>query len=216
MEIDECGDSGRIASKQMKLDESDATHTNSLRYIAKEVQKMNRTEIEAKLNRHRTEMLESCAGLGEDRVCQGITPSRHDSSVLWSAKDHLVHLAGIEKIFNAMIRRHLAGDPKPVKLPTAEDGSPLTREALMPGIHAMNDGWISEHRDKSFSEVVALGQKIRSETLALLGSLTDEQLAEKVPGAVWGDGTVGGILAINADHSHQHQGLVTKALAAGE
>jgi hypothetical protein len=175
---------------------------------------MNRAEIEAKLNRNRALMLESCAGLAAEDVSRGITPSRHDSTVLWSAKDHLVHLAGIEKIFNAMIRRHLAGDPKPVKLPTAEDGSPLPREAIMPGVHAMNDAWISEHRDKSFSEVVALGQKIRSETLELLASVTDDQLKEKIPGAVWGDGTVGGVLAINADHSQQHHGLVTRALGA--
>jgi|HubBroStandDraft_6_1064221.scaffolds.fasta_scaffold471014_1 hypothetical protein len=169
---------------------------------------MNRLEIEAKLNRNRTTMLEVCAALGPEDVGRGLTPSRHDSAVLWSAKDHLVHLVGIEKLFNAMVRRHLAGDPKPVKLPTAEDGSPLTREQMMPGIHAMNDAWIAENKDKSLSEVVALGQKIRSETLELLASLTDEQLQEKIPGAVWGDGTIGGVLGINADHSHQHEGLV--------
>jgi hypothetical protein len=172
---------------------------------------MNRLEIEAKLNRNRAAMLEVCAALGPEQAGRGLTPSRHDSAVLWSAKDHLVHLTGIEKLFNAMIRRHLEGDPKPVKLPTAEDGSPLTREQMMPAVHAMNDGWIAEHRDKSLSEVVALGQKIRAETLELLASLTDEQLEEKIPGAVWGDGSIGGTLSINADHSHQHERLVTGA-----
>jgi len=172
---------------------------------------MNRLEIEAKLNRSRAAMLELCASLGPGEVSKGLTPSRHDSETLWSAKDHLAHLAGIEKLFNSMIRRHLAGDPKPVKLPTAEDGSPLPREQLMPGIHATNDAWIAEHKDKSLDEIVALGQKIRSQTLELLASVTDEQLNEKVPGAVWGDGTVGAILAINGDHSHQHERLVTKS-----
>jgi hypothetical protein len=172
---------------------------------------MNRLEIETKLNRDRTDMLEFCAAMGPDEVGRGLTPSRHDSTVLWSAKDHLAHLAGIEKVFNAMIRRHLAGDPRPVKLATAEDGSPLTPEQIMPGVHAMNDDWIAEHKGKSLSEVVALGQKIRAETLELLASVTDEQLGEKIPGAVWGDGSIGALLAINGGHSQQHVGFVSRA-----
>jgi len=83
----------------------------------------------------------------------------------------------------------------------------------MPHIHAMNETWVKEHRDKTFSEVVALCQKIRAETLGLLAEMTDEQLQEKVPGAPWADGSVGGILSVNAEHGRNHFKQVTEALS---
>jgi hypothetical protein len=175
---------------------------------------MKRSEIEAKLCRHRATLLEALAALPDDVISKGITASQHDGSVQWSAKDHLAHLAGIEKLFNAIIRRHLAGDPSPIQLPKDSDGNLLPREQIMPMVHEMNDGWIDEHRDKSFSDIVALGQMIRSDTLALLSSLTDEQLLEKIPGAPWADGTVGGVISVNGDHSRLHHDQVSKALAA--
>jgi hypothetical protein len=37
-----------------------------------------------------------------------------------------------------------------------------------------------------------------------LSELTDDQLSSKIPGAPWADGTVGGIMAANADHARLH------------
>jgi hypothetical protein len=82
----------------------------------------------------------------------------------------------------------------------------------MTRVHALNEAWVKKHRDKSFSEVVALGQKIRGETLALLAELTDEQLEERLPDAPWADGTIGGVIAVNGDHARQHHGWVTRGL----
>ena len=165
---------------------------------------MDRSEIEAKLNKDRAWLLETYAAMPADELLSGVTPSEHDSSSMWSAKDHLAHLAGIEKNFNAMIRRHLAGDSNPVGLATGADGQPRTRDQIMASVHEMTEAWVLEHRAKSLSEVVALGQAIRSETLALLAALSDGQLAEKLPGAPWADGSVGGVLAVNADHGRMH------------
>ena len=92
------------------------------------------------------------------------------------------------------------------------DGSTPSREEVMTRVHAMNEAWVDKHRLKSFSEVVALGEKIRGETLALLAELSDEQLAERLPGAPWADGTIGGVIAVNCDHARQHHGWVTRAL----
>ena len=49
----------------------------------------------------------------------------------------------------------------------------------------------------------ATGRKITIEYL-LLAELTDDQLDSKIPGAPWADGTVGGIMAANADHGRTH------------
>ncbi len=192
---------------------------------------MNRTEIEIKLNQDRVWLLEQYASMSDDDRSRPITTSKHDGTAQWSAKDHLVHLSGIEKAFNRMVRRYLKGDPNPVGLGAKPDGSAPTREemmrvlkettedalrkreAIMARVHAMNDEWVSKHRDKTFDEVVALGQRVRAETLELLASLTDEQLQAPLPGAPWGDGTIGGVMAINGDHGRRHYDSVVAGLA---
>jgi hypothetical protein len=74
---------------------------------------MDRSEIEAKLNQDRAWLLETYAAMSLEELVRGVTVSEHDPSSMWSAKDHLAHLAGIEKNFNRMIRRHIAGDTNP-------------------------------------------------------------------------------------------------------
>jgi DinB family protein len=176
---------------------------------------MNRTQIEAKLNRDRAWLIETYAAVPGEDLLRAATRSEHDPSAFWSAKDHLAHLSGIEKNFNRMIRRHFDGAENPVGLRTNADGSVRTRDEIMAGVHAMTEAWVLEHREKSLDEVVALGQQVRAETLALLASLSEARLAEKLPGAPWADGSVGGVLAVNADHGRMHWRWVRDGLAAG-
>lgn len=175
---------------------------------------MNRIEIEVKLNRDRAWLLETYAAMPSADLERGITQSEHDPAALWSAKDHFAHLAGIEKNFNRMIERQLAGDANPVGLMTRSDGTPRPREEIMASVHAMTEAWVSMHRTKTLSEVVALGQAVRAETLALLARLSDAQLEEKLAGAPWTDGTIGGVLAVNADHGRLHYGWAKDGFAA--
>ncbi len=175
---------------------------------------MNRTEIEVKLNQDRAWLLETYTAMKESDLVRGITASEHDRASMWSAKDHLAHLSGIEKMFNRMIRRHVEGDQNPVGLTHTPDGAPRPRESIMAEVHAMTESWVLQHRDKTLSEVVALGQQVRSETLALLASLKDEQLEQKLPGAPWADGTVGGVLGVNGDHGRSHYKWVKDGFAA--
>ena len=165
---------------------------------------MNRTQIEIKLSKDRAWLLDTYANLSPGDLVRGATKSEHDPSTMWSAKDHLVHLAGIEIQFQGMIRKHMAGDPSPVGVRKNSDGSERTREQIMAAVHEMTERWVVEHRLESLSEVVALGQAVRAGTLALLAELSDEQLAEKLPGALWADGTVGALIALQADHGRMH------------
>lgn len=171
---------------------------------------MDRLAIEVKLSQGRAWLLEQYATIAPEDLTRGVTLSEHDPSTSWSAKDHLAHLAGIEKNFNRMIRRHLSGDANPVGLITDPDGAPRSREQIMAVVHQMTEAWVREHRDKTLSEVVALGQQVRAETLALLAELTDAQLEQKLPGAPWADGTIGAVLAVNADHARMHHRWVTE------
>ena len=165
---------------------------------------MNRIELEAKLGRDRAKLIELFQGLSEADLTRDATPSEHDSSGAWSAKDHLAHLAGIEKSFNRMIRRYLDGDKEPLGPRADANGKPRSREQVMAAVHESNEDWVSRHHAMSLSETVAAGQHVRSETLALLAELSDEQLLEKLPGAPWADGTIGGVLAVNGDHGRMH------------
>jgi hypothetical protein len=77
-------------------------------------------------------------------------------------------------------------------------------EEIMASVHAWTEEWAEENRGKPFDELVCIGLTVRADTLKLLSELTDEQLDSKIPGAPWADGTVGGIMAANADHGRTH------------
>jgi hypothetical protein len=46
----------------------------------------------------------------------------------------------------------------------------------------------------------------------MLEQLTDEQLAMPIPGAPWGDGTIGGVLMTNARHATMHVAWIEEGL----
>jgi len=180
---------------------------------------MNRIEIETKLNRDRAWLLEAFSNMSEEDLWRGVTASEHDPNKTWTPKDHLVHLSRIEFNFAAMIRKYFEGHANPVGLRQDDSGRERSREEIMASVHAMTEAWAERHRPKSLSEVVAVGQAARAETFKLLGELSDAQLAETLPGAPWADGTVGGVLAANADHGRTHwrwmkEGFESKGLPA--
>src|SRR4029077_7941065 len=100
-----------------------------------------------------------------------------------------------------------------VGLLTDADGQPRTRDQISASVHKMTEAWVLEHRGRSLSEVVGVGQAVRAETLGLLSELTDAQLEEKLPGAPWADGTVGGVLATNAGHGRMHWAWIKEGRA---
>lgn len=167
---------------------------------------MNRVEIETKLHRGRADALEHMVSMTEAELRAPRTRSEHDASSWWSFADHFVHTTLIERNFNEMIRRHIEGkrgmDPHMVD----ESGATLRPVGdIMAYVHAATEKWKVRHEGKPLDELVRVGLAVRAETLALLAELDDEQLASRIPGAPWSDGTVGGILAVNADHWTMHR-----------
>jgi hypothetical protein len=165
---------------------------------------MNRVELETKLNEGRNWLLAKYEELSDDQMRRPLTPSEHDPENRWSALDHLAHLALVEHDFNAMVRRHVAGDPNPVGLITNDDGQPRPLDQIMKIVHARTEQWQVAHHGKTFSEVVALTAAARGATLQLIAELSDSQLEEILPTAPWADGTVGGVIGANADHGRRH------------
>jgi hypothetical protein len=164
---------------------------------------MNRIEIEVKLNQDRARRLEILAEMTEEDLATPRTRSEHDPSKTWSYFDHFLHTTLIERNWNEMFRRHVAGE-EGLAPRLNEDGSRQSREEIMAGIHEWTEAWADDNRGKSLDELVRIGLSVRSDTLKLLSELTDEQLDSKIPGAPWADGTVGAIMAANADHAGMH------------
>ncbi|MEX2238666.1 MAG: DinB family protein [Dehalococcoidia bacterium] len=166
---------------------------------------MKRVEIEKALNEDRNWLIDLYGAMSEEDLNRGLTASEHDPASMWSALDHFAHLLGIERVFNQLIRSHLGGNQNPMGgLVTDESGERRPLEEIMKGVHLRNEEWVESQRGKSLSEVFATAQRVRGETLALLSELSDDQLGEKLPGAPWADGTIGGVLGVNAHHSRMH------------
>lgn len=164
---------------------------------------MNRTEIEVKLNKDRAWLLETLTQMAEDDLYAPRTVSEHDPDKTWSYADHFVHTTLIERNWNAMFRRHISGEPGMAPR-VNKDGTPQPIAQVMGGIHAWTEEWADANRGKPLDELIRIGLEVRSDTLKLLSELTDEQLESKIPGAPWSDGTVGGVMAANADHGRMH------------
>jgi hypothetical protein len=175
---------------------------------------MDRIEIEIKLNRDRAWLLERLGEMPADDLTAPRTFSEHDPESRWSFADHFVHTTLIEQNWNAMFRRHVGGD-QGLAPRLRGDGSPQSMEEIMASIHGWTEEWKAEQSGKPFSELVRIGQAVRADTLALLAELSDEDLASTIPGAPWADGTVGGIMAANADHGRMHYGWAEEDPVSG-
>lgn len=172
---------------------------------------MKRIDIEATLNESRTWLLTTFEGLSDEQLRRPLTKSEHDPANSWSALDHFAHLALVERDFEQMIRRQLAGHPNLVGLLTDERGEVRTREEIMEIVNARTEEFQRDHNGDSLSEVVALTSGARGKTLRLLAELSDAQLDEQLVGAPWGDGTIGAVIGANARHAHVHWDWVTDA-----
>ena len=134
---------------------------------------MKRVEIETKLNESRSELLATFDGPSEEQLRRPLTTSEHDPSNSWSAHDHFAHLALVERDFEKMIRRQLAGHQNPVGLLVSDQGEVRSREEIMALVNARTEAFQRVHHLDSLSEVVALTGDARGATLRLLAELSD-------------------------------------------
>jgi hypothetical protein len=167
---------------------------------------MNRVDIEIELHRGRADTLEWVTSLSEEELRAPRTRSEHDPDTWWSHADHFVHTTLIERSFNEMVRRHINGEPGMDRAMVDDSGKAMKPiEDVMAYVHSYTEGWKREQEDKPLDDLVRTGLAVRADTLSLLSELTDEQLASKIPGAPWSDGTVGGVLSVHAAHARMHR-----------
>jgi hypothetical protein len=166
----------------------------------------DRDVIKGKLRKELDDLVGYYGALSDDDLRRLCTESEVEGAPGWTAKDHIAHLAMIERAFQGMIRRGLAGDANPVGLGGGD------REHVMARVHRGNQDNVDAHRGDDVDTLFADLQAARGETLALLDELSDEDLGRRLPGAPWADGTIGGVLITNAYHQRQHVGWVSEGL----
>ena len=168
----------------------------------------DRDRIIASLTRERTELEARYRAFGDDVLDTPCTPSEDPDGRDWTPRDHLAHLLRIEVAFLEMARSTIDGDTDPVRIPGA------SVEDKLRAVHRANEEHVDEHRGRTVDELLDELGTARADTLAFLDELTDQQLDLPIPGAPWGDGSIGSVLRTNAYHERQHLAWVDEALAA--
>jgi hypothetical protein len=164
---------------------------------------MNRVETEIALNSGRARLLETYMSMDDKTLLSPVTESAFEPGFWWTPKDHFAHLIRGERAFCSIVSAFVDGHEDPIRAvaPKLGDGN----ESPIDYVNRGNDEFTKEHMHMTFSELVQLGEIARSDTFDLLARLTDEQFELQIPSAPWSGGTVGAVLAHNAqDHAEMH------------
>ena len=168
-----------------------------------------RDEIVKTLEQQHEKLLARYQTLTPQELEENCTKSEAPGGEPWRPKDHLAHLTLIERSFLGMAKRTLKGGEDPVGF--SRTGA-KNREEILAWIHRNNQAYVEAHRNDSLETLLADLASARHNTLVQLEQMTDEQLAMAIPGAPWGDGTIGGVLMTNAHHEMIHLAWVDEGL----
>ena len=176
---------------------------------------MNRVEVDLAIHRKHVWLVETYSAFEPETLEAPCTQDEHDPTCWWTLKDHFAHCSHITKTRMLVAKEFVSGAENPFLMMdgTRVDFQNTPFPDIIKVVHANTHKVWREYHDKSFSELVALGQRTLSETLGLLGSITDEQIESKIPGSPWGDGTLGSMLA-GQDHERDHLRFALQGLAA--
>ena len=150
-----------------------------------------RTErLRAELNDSRAYLVSVAEQIGPEQALNST------ENPLWNVHDLLSHLAGAERGMHATIKRFLAGEPLP-------EGFSLDY---------WNQRQVEKQKERSVSDLLAGLAASRVDTLALLDSLTDEQMQVRGMHPAGFESSVGGIFKVIAHHERIHGQEIALAL----
>ena len=146
--------------------------------------------LRAELNDSRAYLLSVAEQIGPEQVLNST------ENPLWNVHDLLGHLAGAEHGMQATVKRFLAGEPLP-------EGFSLAY---------WNQRQVEKQKERSVPDLLAGLAASRVDTLALLDSLTDDQLAVRGVHPAGFETSVGGIFKVIAHHERGHGQEIALAL----
>jgi len=137
-----------------------------------------------------------------------ITASQHPGGSPWSATDHLSHVVESEWGFVAIGQRLVVSDPDPVRL-SSRGNTPEARTAF---VNSENQAQVESRRGQSFEELLDELRNVCEQRIQLIFGLSDDQLAQSVPGSQQADLQWAALLG-NTRHAAAHLVIVQSALA---
>ncbi len=167
----------------------------------------DRTKILSTLAAERAELELRYRGFDPEVVGRPCTESESENGEPWTPKDHLAHLLRIEEAFLQIAERTVGGHEKPLDFGATEPDDVIKK------VHDDNESHVRGLAERSVDELLDRLAVARSATLAFIDTLDDEQLTQTIPGAPWGDGSIGGVLMANAGHEKMHLHWVDEGLA---
>lgn len=184
---------------------------------------MERVKIEIDLHRARIWQLEAYSSLPAAVLNAPATIDEYDPSTWWTPKDHRAHSLHIARVVGMIIRHFVFGDvdvaslsvPDRIAVGDVDTLAALKNmEDLLPVVHGRTHQMWAEHHEKSFDEIVAMGEESYAQMFSLLASINEDQLANTVitRGPTVRQ-SVGEQLATLAGHDRQHWGWAIQGLA---
>lgn len=146
--------------------------------------------LRQKLDSSRAYLLSVAAHIGPDTVLSST------ENPLWNVHDLLAHLAGAERGLQATIQRFLLDQPLPGDF----------------SLERWNQRQVEKRQQEAVEGLLESLAASRQDTLALLDSLSEDQLAMPGTHPAGIDTTVAGIFRIMALHERDHGGEIARAL----
>jgi hypothetical protein len=146
------------------------------------------------------------------------TVDGHDPSQVWTLKDHYAHCWAMAIRGHAWVRPYVDDEarnpPWSYAIPGAAELD-LTKDfhELLGLVDAETHMVWEENRTRSMPEIYVVAARSMASNLALLSSLTDQEL--QLPGLGHGDGTLGGYLTYDGDHMRLHLTWAMEGMANG-
>ena len=162
-----------------------------------------RDEIITALAAQRQRVEDWFQALPDAEMEREVTESEVAGAAMWTPKDHLAHVLGVERFFQGAIKRALDGvdDPLGFFTQTGSD-DPAAHSDL---INQANERGAIRYRAEPAAALLARFAEARQATLALLDTLDDARLAQPVAHSPYGaDTTIGSLFATVASHGVRH------------
>lgn len=170
---------------------------------------LTRDELIAKLTEQRARLEAWFAARTPEELERPLTANEVEGGPMWAARDHLAHVVGAERYLMGVVKRTVAGGDDPAGVFT-QSGS-MEREPIMRVINEWNQAGYAKYHDAPVETLLAKLREQRPATLALLASLTDEQLDQASPHSPFLRGTVRDLFRQVAHHDGQHVDWLTQA-----
>jgi hypothetical protein len=169
-----------------------------------------RDELIARLTERRERLEQWFISRTADELERPLTPSEVEGGAMWRAKDHLAHAAGTERYLMGVVRRTLAGAEDPAGFFTRL-GS-LDADTVMRAINESNQSAYAKYHDEPTASLLERMRETRQTTMALLTSLSEEQLDQPSPHSPFGHGSVRDLFRQLAHHDKLHLDWLAGAL----